>query len=545
MVDTARRRLLAALGTGALAATAGCGGLASEGDPRRTPFGVPQTTTTSTTGAVAATRVPAGEEPLPDAARRGVTSGIDDRHLALFGGPLATSPPDTRAAAGFVAPPTATSPARIAVAVTSTAREKRSVGFGFTPPFSAYYATSVSTELGPLSSTGPDAARRFLLVPVEESPYGDLTPDGPSDRGWVATDDLGSPDRPVDETAVGLAPGESLVREYTLLVHPDAPPTGRDSVQFAAPWSAVSLGLGAFAASLSDRGSSRFDRSVPDLGPRTRWFHEGDGPVFLRPDAERLVPPGGVTVTLENYSLTPVSLERWGLHKFADGRWHRVGPWVASEGVGHEVPPGAVAPLDLVVPPTGDRTPSPRRGPDRLVLGPGLYAVRYGSGTTGRVPSDAPLYVDDPDRRRGADITATTSGDDDGQTVAVEVGYAALFAVDGEGPPLVPTEEVEHVERDGEVVTVHVQAGGVGTESDRSLVVERDTTGGQGRVLLEQVYWFPALRNALAHLDAGVRRVRVATTGRRSRRPLDWLLGGEGTRFSYRGTGLRARTETA
>ena len=541
MVDTTRRRLLAALGAGALSATAGCGGLAGD-DPRRTPFEVPTTTSSTTTETVAngATRVPADESPLPSGARRSVTSGLDDRRLTLFGGAAAVAPPETQVAAGFLAPPSETSPARVAVAVTSLGGERRSVEFGFTPPFSAYYATRVT----PGVTLPEDTGRRYLLVPAERSPYGDRTPDAPTDRGWVATAPLGTPERSVRETTVDLAPGESLRRTYVLLAHPDAAPTDHEAVRFQADWSPVSVGLGVFEASLLDRGPSRFDRSVPDLGVRTRWFHDGDGPVFLRPHGERLVPPDGVTLTLENYSLTPVSPDAWRLYRLVDGRWHRIGPWVSADDTGRDLPPGTDAPLDLVVPRHGARPPRPRRQHDDLVLGPGLYAVRYGSDTTGRVPPEAPLYVDGADRRADPDVTQTTTAEGDGgQTVDLEEVYAALFAVAGDRPPLVPTEEVERVERDGDTVTVHVEAGfGVDTGGDgRSLVVERDPSpGDRRRVLLEQVYWFPALRNALAHLDPGVRRVRVATVGRRVRRPLNRLLDGDGSRISYRGTSLVA-----
>jgi hypothetical protein len=553
---TTRRGLLAAT-TGTLAALAGCGGTGSDTTPDRTPFDAPPRSTTATTDETPDDRpenlVPAGEDPLSDLdLRRAITGSLDARRYVLAAAPFSRAPDGTRLTAGFVRGPSRAGPARIAVAVTAANRE-RTVEFGPTPPFSAYRATPVASRVRRTPREPPEA--RYLLVPVDRSPYGDLTPPAPTDRGWVATADPGEPERPVERRTVTLAADESLVGRYDLLVHPEATPGTREAVQFDGEDSPTALGLGVYTSEAVSR-ETRVSRSVPDLNGPTRWYHEGEGTAFVRPDRERLsLPRDRTTVRLENYSSPSVAADTWRLYKLVDGRPRRVGPFQfrLTAPAPRLVPPAGTVSAELVVDArTDDRRPPGRLDAESLVLGPGTYAVEYGARSSGRVPPDTPLYVDGD--ATGPTVRSPTTADDDGETVDPTTRYAALFTVAGERPPLVPTDDVERVDRDGATVTVRVESRSVGLEADAEpvLVVERAPLGPTPpRLLLEQAYWFPSLRNALAQFEPGVDRVRVvsaAALGGRAMRFLAGLAGEDGdartvVRFVYRDTTLSARTE--
>ncbi|PSQ37791.1 hypothetical protein BRD10_04655 [Halobacteriales archaeon SW_12_71_31] len=117
-----------------------------------------------------------------------------------------------------------------------------------------------------------------------------------------------------------------------------------------------------------------------------------------------------------------------------------------------------------------------------------------------------------------------------------------------------PTDDVERVDRNGATVTVRVESRSVGLEADAEpvLVVERAPLGPTPpRLLLEQAYWFPSLRNALAQFEPGVDRVRVVSAAALGGRAMRFLAGLAGEddgartagRFVYRDTTLSARTE--
>lgn len=553
---TTRRGLLAAT-TGTLAALAGCGGTGSDTAPDRTPFDAPPRSTTATTDETPDDRpenlVPAGEDPLSALdLRRAITGSLDARRYVLAAAPFSQAPDGTRLTAGFVRGPSRTGPARIAVAVTA-ANRGRTVEFGPTPPFSAYRATPVVSRVRRTPREPPDA--RYLLTPVDRSPYGDLTPPAPTDRGWVATADPGTPERPAERRTVTLAADESLVGRYDLLVHPEATPGTREAVQFDGEDSPTALGLGVYERDAVDR-ETRVSRSVPDLNGPTRWYHEGEGTAFVRPDRERLsLPRDRTTVRLENYSSPSVVVDTWRLYKLVDGRPRRVGPFrfILWGPAPRPVPPAGTVSTELVVDARTDgRRPPGRLDAESLVLGPGTYAVEYGARSSGRVPPGTPLYVDGD----GETARSPATVDGDGETVDPTTRYAALFTVAGERPPLVPTDDVERVDRDGATVTVRVESRSVGLEADAEpvLVVERAPAGPTPapRLLLEQAYWFPSLRNALSHLEPGVDRVRVVSAVTPSKRAVQFLAGEAGeeadgaataVRFGYRDTALSARTE--
>lgn len=548
-----RRRLLSTLGTAGLVGLAGCSGLSLGGSGTdREPFGVSATVsdpdTTETAGGdrlpAASARVAAGSRVFPPFARRTVREEIGGRRrLVLVGDPLSETPRGTTFGAGFLDPPAVGGPAKLRLALQNDANRGRALSFGRTPPFSAPRAVLA----GPVVRRDRTTTPRYLLVPSEESPYGDLVPQAPTDGHWYATDGLDVPatGRGYD---VRLGPGESVVRDYFLLRHPDAPPTDREAVAFDADASATALGLGAFTP--NQTGEEFIARSVPDFPVgKTSFFRGGLGPVFVRPSQPRLtLPRAELSLELVNNSLQSVAADQQlRLYRLVDGEWFRVLPWELQILLRLPLPPGATQTTRLRVDSAVESEPLPSTtGPGSVVLGPGLYGIAYGSRPAGRPFPTTPLVVrrdgarppptetpteaattetattgDGGDARTPSDTTTATA--DDGERVAL----GTLVRVIGNRPPLVPTADVASVSRDGDTVTVVVRPEDTPTnegETPRLEVTRGDLDGPTIRVILEQVYRFPALRNALAYLGSDRQRVRVLTSERRVRRPIERLL---------------------
>jgi len=93
------------------------------------------------------------------------------------------------------------------------------------------------------------------------------------------------------------------------------------------------------------------------------------------------------------------------------------------------------------------------------------------------------------------------------------IGYAGRFTLQGGPLPLVPTNTVRDVTRDGNAVTVTMGE----VDSSHAITVARRASPATERgnepprYITESLYGHPVLRNALAHVEAGVERLTVRT----------------------------------
>lgn len=245
--------------------------------------------------------------------------------------------------------------------------------------------------------------------------------------------------------------------------------------------------------------------SISDTGSVDRYCNTADGTPAERRTA---VVPDGRTARLPDahvrFTLTNrrsdhlnVNLEAWELHKQAAGAWHHLGRsrWTGS-GDDDGLAPGAShewtvtvenGDLGAVVEPVRGRSDVPLRA-----LGGGTYAFLV-HGSYG-APDEKPFEN-------------------------ASVSYATRWSLAGDALDLVMSDSVNAVERDGDSVVV--RDGGVTGSPNEALVLTRTDPGPavepsqDSPFIAEEVYGKPALRNALAAFEAGVRRVEVRTDRRR------------------------------
>lgn len=206
------------------------------------------------------------------------------------------------------------------------------------------------------------------------------------------------------------------------------------------------------------------------------------------PEPERAHPPRAeIACRLENDRDEPFesNFYNWSLHRYRDGEWHHLGPYVVPQPL-HGLPPGEThvrrlvvdnSDLERVRPPDVD-TDDGEYGAGRHGLGPGAYAMAIESSSEGS-----------------------------------ETAYAAAFALEGDPVPLVAPETVTGTERDEDRRDVFVDSTSPDTDLDRfDLAVRRrsDPPREPHTLVREQLYHFrqAGLRAALANVE-GVDEVVV------------------------------------
>jgi len=376
---------------------------------------------------------------------------------------MSTTPAGGRLTAGFVVPPSESNPGRVWIGFENVTDERREFEFGPTPPFSNYWASSDGHQRTLLLV--PDDGRRF--------PYGDLIPDEPTDGQWVTKRHLGKPTGSVGGRLVELEPGESLIGEYALLVHPDGVDRDPPAVHsFEASGAPTTLGMAEWTRRAVTPGPSRFEagRTPPQLptGDRTDWFHAARNAAitrpFLEPGVETLEPPAETTLFLRNPSFDVLTARSATLFERDEGGWRRVGSWEPLDDrdpareperdrgrdrnrQGRWVAPGQTTRARLNVQAAGDNEggEGPGTGEEEgpvLALSPGLYAVQFGTGPLYPSASLSPLVVAGRDSIPSlssprSSVTTLDDESDDGRTMYGEssarddrqVAYAALLWV--------------------------------------------------------------------------------------------------------------------
>jgi hypothetical protein len=518
-----------AAATAGLAGIAGCQELVPIGSdserantydvPTREPTDRPTTQTTE-----AGSGIP-GVNPGPqsDAVERTTRSVLRElspsRRLVLFCRPGTASSTDGRYTVGFASPPTSGSPGTVYVQFTATADSTREYEFGPSPPFSNYRARPVDD---------PSEDRGFLLVPNDGRPfpYGDLIPETPRDGRWVATGGAGAPEGDPETGPVTMAPGESILGKYALLQPRDAGALPeRWEYRFdTAPWSELELGFSLWDPDLASKPISRFTDAEPPFpaAEGTEWFHRSypDRPrVYVEPLRER-VEFGTAGASFDNYAAVPASVDRWALAKAQDGAWRPIGPPDPRGKLEGTVAPGTTRQVEFAV--EDDVRTATVNNPRTMRttftgLRPGVYAVGFSVGGIPESPTrNVPLRID-PGGPAGTGR--------DGSPRGPPGLYAALIEIVGDLAELTPTVDANVVERADGVVTVELTPEGLEFDRDRKekLVVVRGAPGDPPRLILEQVMQYPALRNALAYVEPGVKRVEVVTAPRLARQPVEFL----------------------
>jgi hypothetical protein len=231
--------------------------------------------------------------------------------------------------------------------------------------------------------------------------------------------------------------------------------------------------------------------------PEDHWTYDGATPddrLEMRLDPETVsLPRETFTVSLGNagedsFLTNPYD---WRLHRHEDGVWHHVGPTAVPEPV-VRLAPGDRHEWTVTVDNTGLDDPDLELGGRDELLIPGLGGGHYAFGTDGWFEEEA--------------------GGPESPVLAV-----GRFAVEGPALDVTPSGAVESTERDGDSVTVTIDAeyGRHDRRSDpATLVVERLGRGTEApTVVAERLIRTWPERDAFAAFEPGVRTVRVETTG--------------------------------
>jgi hypothetical protein len=491
-----RRALLAALAASA-SATAGCSVL-SDGDRPRDTFAVSKTPAETTTSV--------SFDPPGDSVERAFTVPGDDDHRVAVTVPRGI-PEHVSITLGFTSPPSTDAPATLyaRVGVRDTADEPVDLSVGATPPLSTYR--------GVHDPKGADEdARSMLLVPRRAGvAFDDVVR---RDQGcWRPILPVGPQDG-VERTRT-LDPGESLAREYYLVT----------------PWASdrcLRPGAYRFGAAAGwqfhlcpfywddPTGSMFADTSVPDLPgfSDTRWYHEADSALFLRPRAEQVgLPSATARFQFRNQTDRRVLVDEsaWALYKLEADRWYPIAPLAGSPNDVDREPiyPGQETGLALALTTNPDAASDDGR---RAVggLGQGQYAVAYPAALERPGPdNDAPRPT------------------------------AALVTVVGNPPTVDTTDAIDHVTDREDVRHVH-------TTPDESAIatlrLERTAVDDGERatsLVTEQVLQRDALRDAIVELERApdpVDTVVYHTTPAAIERVLSWIdRDSSGLTFTYDG----------
>lgn len=226
-------------------------------------------------------------------------------------------------------------------------------------------------------------------------------------------------------------------------------------------------------------------------------------PMVLSPDARSIEPGETISFTLENG--TDASFEAnfydWTLEKHVDGEWYRVAPWAVPEPLmrlGSGDSHGWQLAVDNGGVGVGKAVPKAEGSSDVTVAG--LGGGTYGFSIDGWFEH----------------------GDE-------SVSFAATFELDADRLELTPTNDVVETERDGETQIVRADRSDANDGSDRkkstatidgdpeaTYLLER-VDDADRRLIVEQLYREPVLRDALASLRSGdAATVRLEEYGRRS-----------------------------
>ncbi|MFC6953385.1 hypothetical protein [Halorubellus litoreus] len=450
-----RRALLAAL-TASASATAGCSMLDDSERPRET-FAVSDTTTESTTEM-------SFDPPSEGVSRGFAVPGNDDHRVAIT--VPSSIPDDVAVTLGFTTVPSSDDPATVyaRVQVLESADQPVELAAGATPPLSAYRGVH-ETEDG---STRP----MFLVPRRAGAPFDALVR---RDQGcWRPKLPVGPEDATTGTRT--LAPGDAFEREYYLVtpwandrcLHP-----GTYRFQADAGW-----GFSVCSFTREQPGDSAYaDVDVPSLPgfASTRWYHEANADLFLRPRSEQFgLPSTTARFALYNqtYRRIVVDESAWALYKLEDDRWYPIAPLTGRADAPGDRPvyPGTTSTVALSLHTDAD---APSDDDRRAVggLGQGRYALAY--------PATLALPGDNPGSGRPT---------------------AALFTLVGNPPRVDGTGAVDHAtDRDG-VRHLHTtpDESAVATLRLERLADDADAVP----LITEQVLQRDALRNAIVELRA-------------------------------------------
>lgn len=229
------------------------------------------------------------------------------------------------------------------------------------------------------------------------------------------------------------------------------------------------------------RGGDRVDAVV--------WYREDeDAPMALEPSAtEGALPSDEFAFALDNGTdrTFQTNFYDWTLAKRVDGEWYHVAPGAVPEPL-MSLDPGDGHRWTLAV---SSEPPNPRV---RAVADEGDISV-YGLGA-GTYAFGVAGWFEDEDYEH--------------KTV-----FAARFELTGDPVTLTPSEAVREAARDGDVVTVRADGAEGEDAREATYVLERAEDAGDAREMItEQVIRRWPLCDALAHVEDGVREVRVEST---------------------------------
>jgi hypothetical protein len=233
-------------------------------------------------------------------------------------------------------------------------------------------------------------------------------------------------------------------------------------------------------------GPTDFPPSGGDGVERVVWHREADdGAMALEPSSTGGELPDEFTFALENTTdrRFDTNFHSWLLAKRVGGEWYRVAPRFVCQ-IRMQLPPSERHEWTLTA---SGELPNPRTaysGGIEDVSVTGLGGGTYAFAADG-------WFADE---------------DYEHQTV-----FAALFDLDGDPVEPVPSDAVRSASRDGDVVTVQAD-GTEGEDAREATYVLRRVDGSlaEPRPLIpEQVVRRWPLADALAHVDVGVRKVRI------------------------------------
>lgn len=244
-------------------------------------------------------------------------------------------------------------------------------------------------------------------------------------------------------------------------------------------------------------GGDALDGSDPDgFPPRggdhvdtVVWYREeGDPPMALEPSATAGdLPEDEFRFTLRNGTdrAFQTNFYDWSLSKRVDGSWFHVAPGAVPEPL-MTLNPGDDHRWTLAV---SNERPDPR---------------------TGSVADEADISV----RGLGAGTYAfAVDGWFEDEDYEHKTVFAARFDLAGDPLELTPSTAVREADRDGDVVTVRADGADSEDAREATYVLERSEDADDAREMIsEQVIRRWPLCDALAHVEDGVREVRVEST---------------------------------
>lgn len=329
----------------------------------------------------------------------------------------------------------------------------------------------------------------FALAPTDDHPFARATPkvERDDDGRWGV--------RSVGEWLPGELVLSSLERRtgrYALVDVPELAPLEPGRYRMGDGAAATTAYAWSRSAPGPGRRSRHGDADLPAVEGVETWFHEAtpDDRSWLEPAAERASAPASLRFSLVNHHHEKLvgRLEEVQLYRLDGGAWFPLS-WGSTTGISEPVLPGQRAGWTVRLahgaePPSG-------KGPAFPFLGGGTYAFATDYGR----------------------------------------GYAAAFELDAPERSLEPTPGVETAEEgDAFVVT---DPAWPGADRGVTFALEPAATRPATRLLTEQAYRDPVLRNALAFADdAAVVRYRSPVIPEPG--PVRW--GFDGVAFRYEGS---------